>query len=111
MAGDMDSRAFDRSVQLYVKKLSEDAVNAVIAAGYEAKNDAINRTPVDTGRLRASWAVDVERDRDGVTVTTYNSAGYAAHVEYGTRRTRPQPMIRPAFERAAATLRNRLKGL
>lgn len=43
---------------------------------------ARDKTPVDTGALRASW---VRGQPQGGTVAVGNTADYAAHVEYGHR--------------------------
>lgn len=60
--------------------------------GHSIRERATTRAPRRTGRLAAS--IRVTRRPDGVDVRA--GAPYAAFVEYGTRRMRAQPFMRPA---------------
>lgn len=77
----------------------EKAVEEGVAAGLEefgvkVQEDAKRYCPVDTGRLQES--IKVETDANGITIGT--DVEYAAYVEFGTSRQRPQPYLTPAFE-------------
>lgn len=52
---------------------------------------------VDTGRMRASIGHRIEREAGGLLAVVGASAGYAVHVEFGTRFMRAQPFLRPAL--------------
>jgi HK97 gp10 family phage protein len=56
--------------------------------------------PVDTGRLRSSITHSVERDAKGLAGIVGTDVEYGIHVELGTRRSRPQPYLRPALKAA-----------
>ena len=134
----VNTEEFTASMSTAVADLRDSAYRAVVAAGLEVRNDAIRRSPVDTGLLRAGW-----RMREGTSgkvgwVEVYNSTPYAPAVEYGTRPhtirvrnkkvlanrgagqvfgkvvnhpgTPPRPMLRPAIDRVAPVLRAKLGG-
>lgn len=63
----------------------------------QIRNDAVRAAPVDTGRLRQS--IGVQKIGDGHYRVGTN-VRYAPFVEFGTRRTRAQPFLRPALEKA-----------
>lgn len=42
-------------------------------------------TPVDKGRLRKGWDVEIKRTSDGYDVIVSNNVEYAPYVEYGHR--------------------------
>lgn len=56
--------------------------------------------PVDTGRLRASIAWRMGRDWRGLYAIVGTNVHYAAYVEFGTRRMRARPYLRPALQEA-----------
>lgn len=64
--------------------------------------------PVDTGALRDSIAVRLDR-RSGTAAATAGDANvdYAAPVEFGTSRQPAQPFMTPAAERVKRTAHNR----
>jgi hypothetical protein len=57
------------------------------------KEDCAARSPVDTGRLQASWEVAGHGEPGFREVI--NTAPYARFVEYGTRYDQAQPMVGP----------------
>lgn len=77
--------------------LRERASIAVRKATLDTMADAKLVAPVDTGNLRNSITTDA-RQGDLVAVVEA-TADYAAHVEFGTSRMRPQPFMRPAQDR------------
>ena len=56
----------------------------------EAQRRIVNRTPVDTGALKADWKSVIAPG----TIEINNTKEYASYVEMGTPHMRPQPMVR-----------------
>ena len=80
--------------------------NAKIAE--DAATIARQLVPVDSGDLRESIAVELDRRTGAASVTAGNEeVDYAAFVELGTAHNPPQPYLRPAAELAAKRSRNR----
>ena len=75
---------------------------ATTKATLDTQRVARERAPVDTGYLRASIAATIDHGSGSGLVVGEVTAGaeYAAYVEYGTSRQRPQPLMRPAYEQA-----------
>ena len=74
---------------------------ATTKAVLDTQRVARERAPVDTGYLRASIFT-----REGAQGSAWwgeveAGAEYAAYVEHGTSRARPQPFLRPAHEQVA----------
>jgi len=107
----IDSSEFERSAKRALDRLAENVMEEVIKAGHEVRNEAIRKTPVDTGALRSGWKIRIQRLGKGGRVTVSNETPYARHVEYGTRYTRPQPMLGPAIRSVIPKLTARLRGL
>lgn len=64
--------------------------------------------PVDTGALKESIAVELNRRTGSASVTVGNAqVDYAPFVEYGTRHTAAQPFLTPAAESEKKEMRNR----
>jgi HK97 gp10 family phage protein len=90
MSSEFHDAAFDA---LYV----EQAEKLVRRACVKVEGGAKRRCPVDTGRLRASITHEVSvRGRD-VTGRVGTNVEYARYVEFGTRRMRARPYLRPAL--------------
>ena len=77
--------------------LTRRASQVVRKAALDTMADAKLVAPVDTGNLRNSITTDT-RPGDLVAVVEA-TADYAAFVEFGISRTRPQPFMRPAQDR------------
>jgi HK97 gp10 family phage protein len=55
--------------------------------------------PVDTGKLRASYATQItESSKDKVVGIVGTDTEYAPFVEFGTRHQQPRPHLRPAYD-------------
>jgi HK97 gp10 family phage protein len=63
------------------------------------ERDAKRFVPVDTGNLRNSLASETSEDGDTVVGEIYATAGYAAHVEFGTSKMPPHAFLRPSLDR------------
>ena len=135
----IDDEAFKRELKDYLESLAENTYKEVAAAAQEIRNEAIQRTPVNTGALRSAWQVRTTKNLVGGEVEVSNDTPYAAAVEYGTPArtiravnkkvlankrtgqvfgpvvnhpgTKPRPMIRPAVETILPRLLDRIKGL
>jgi len=86
--------------------LDEKIMDGLEIIGENIVADAKAFAPIKTGRLRNSIGKTVF----GRELEVYAEAEYAAYVEYGTSRMRPQPFLRPAFEANRADLITVLKG-
>lgn len=62
------------------------------------------RTPVDTGRLRASW--DLKLANKGLSIV--NPQPYAGFVDLGTRKMAARPMVEPTVTEAQEFFADRL---
>jgi HK97 gp10 family phage protein len=85
-----DERVFEEYVDLAV----DETANYI-------ENRAKRYCPVDTGKLRAS--IQKSKPERFVRYVSANTE-YAKFVEYGTRRTRPQPYMNPATDEAEAII-------
>lgn len=72
----------------------------------QIETDAKLRAPVDTGFLRASIQTEVV---DELTSRVFVGASYGIYVEYGTTKSRPQPYLTPAIEKARSTMETGFK--
>ena len=90
-------------------EVTRKAQLVVAKTAHDIEADAKSLAPVDTGALRNSIGTTISNG--GLSAEIGPTASYAAHVEFGTRRMRPQPFMRPAadqhfpsFEEAVARL-------
>lgn len=58
--------------------------------GMEFMERVKSRTPVRTGHLQNSWGFTMKK----TDIEIYNTAEYAAYVEYGTEHIEPRGMLR-----------------
>lgn len=73
----------------------------------ELQRLAAKEAPVDTGNLRNS----IEFSINGLTGRIVSRADYSAYVEFGTRKMRAQPFMRPAYRQVKEKFFNDLKGV
>lgn len=79
-----------------VKKLPE-AVSAIVRkAAFDVEANAKAIVPVDTGTLKNSITSEFPTPTSAIIAPHTEYAGY---VEYGTRKQRAQPYMRPAAEK------------
>lgn len=96
------SAAFDGAIA----RLRDETERKLTKVGLQIQSDARRACPVDTGRLRASIAMEpVVRQGDRFVLKVGTNVEYAPYVEFGTSRMRPQPFMRPAFLRARKSIR------
>lgn len=89
----MDFTITDNSA-LFKAAKDEAVARALEAIGLQAEGYAKMLAPVDTGRLRNSLTHTVEGDAAYIGT----NVEYAPYVEYGTRRTKAQPFLKPAVQ-------------
>lgn len=135
----VDDRQFQQSVREAIFRLERDSKQTVREAALETRNQAVSRTPVDTGLLRSGWNFRESADiGDRFVCEVSNLTPYANAVEYGTRAhtitarnksvladksgqvfgttvshpgTRPRPMLRTAVQSVVPRLVERLRRL
>lgn len=87
----------------YYVEAEHELVTGADAAKYLTKLSlTVERTakrlaPVDTGRLRSSIGHTLVRDSEGLLALVGSRVAYAGYVEYGTRKMRARPYLRPAL--------------
>lgn len=72
-------------------QLKREMSDLMLAVVTQTRSAAQARSPVRTGHLRSSWKGRSSTFKG----TVRNTAYYAEYVEYGTSRSRAQPMIEP----------------
>ena len=79
------------------------------AFGNEFLSRVREKTPVDTGRLQAAWALEVNESQKSIDVTNkaVNNEGipYAVFVEFGTEHTRGYFMLNRTISESSDILR------
>lgn len=85
-----------RNIKTYGQETEDEIKKQVLLSAYAIQKEAKEKTPVDTGRLRSSIAVDSVAGGLGAEVGT--NVEYAPHVEFGTKRQNAQPFLYPAWE-------------
>jgi len=78
--------------------------NALSDGAAKIRETARELVPVDTGFLQKSIRVHIRKTRNpGFSVVA--RAFYGAFIEFGTRRNRAQPFLRPAFFKHISAIR------
>lgn len=100
----------ERNIRRHAR--SPAAVRAALALADRVKDAAEPATPVDTGRMRASWRTAAGVQHGRAVGRVYNiardpktGAPYPAFVEYGTDRMRAQRVLGRALDAVRATTR------
>lgn len=135
----IDINNFEDDLARHFGRIKEEVFTEVKKAANETRSEAVQRTPVKTGQLRASWQVREKRLGDKGEIQILNNTKYWAAIEYGTKPriiravkkrvlanrktgevfgkqvnhpgTRPRPMIRPAVKKVVPMLKARLERL
>lgn len=87
-----------------VEETDDRLVERMEEAEQNIQKEAQQRSPVDTGNLRASWTGLTEARGGTIMTEVGNSANYAEFVERGTQDMAAQPMLRPALDREQMAL-------
>jgi hypothetical protein len=93
----MSVRGFQADLKAFSRKTGISLGNAVKRIAIEAHDDIVMRTPVDTGRARASWNVgfgeiDVSVQPEGNVDTSHNDS-QRAKIAGIDARMKPQPIF------------------
>lgn len=109
MAGRVKIEGLDE-LERKINKITEDSrkniVHALDIAGLLVLRSAQQKCPVDTGNLRASLTKEVS-DRELYAVVG-TKVHYAPYVEYGTRKMRAKPYLKPAFYENEKDIKQRI---
>ena len=98
---------FETHLGEFLDALPEQVEQALIAIGLTAETYAKQECPVDTGRLRNSITHEVDMGDQSAIIGS--NVEYAAYVELGTSRQKPQPYLRPAAENHKEEYKNLVK--
>jgi HK97 gp10 family phage protein len=86
-----------------------DVKTVVKKNGAQLQQKAMQKCPVDTGTLKRSIGLEIEDA--GLTAVVAPTAHYAPYVEWGTRKMRAQPFIRPSLDEQKKIFENELDKL
>lgn len=97
-------KIFTEKFKTSLKEEFEDLKN-------EIQENAEEKVPVRTGKLKKSIQFDVVQNEDEISIKldTKKLEKYWAHVEFGTSRQKPQPYLRPAIEYGKKQLKEKLQ--
>jgi HK97 gp10 family phage protein len=91
-----------RKINIDMSKYTQEQAEDMVARATLATEDqAVELAPVDTGNLRGSISHRFAGSLEGVVFTPVE---YAPHIEYGTRKMRAQPYMRPAVDEVRRSL-------
>jgi len=100
----MKTEWHDKSIHGKAKNAIGDMVLAMLL---DTEAETKRLCPVDTGRLRASYTHNFHKEKVSGEMGTH--VKYAPYVEFSTIHTKPQPHIRPAFEKVKAKYAMKLR--
>ena len=87
-----------RKVIEKLRKIGDvNVMPALERIGLKVHGDAKDLCPVDTGWLRMN--IMLEKFYASQSVIVYNAVEYAPYVEFGTRRAKPHPFMKPAYNK------------
>lgn len=90
------------------KAIAEEVVNNLGVIALKAARQSV---PVDTGALKQSLNLEIDKQGFDAVATIGTPLDYAAAVEFGTSSTSPQPYLKPALEQARAKVPAVVKGV
>lgn len=88
----IDASRFQRFLGEAPGKVGLALKNIISKVAFLVEREGKTRSPVDTGRLRASIATDLYP----MTATVHTNTNYAIYVHDGTRFVRPRPFMSEA---------------
>lgn len=92
-----DDKAFRAALATALHSIKDSSATAIYRTGMRVVNATKRRAPVDTGRLRSSYASHPGMDSRGPFVTVGSTVLYAGFVEFGTMYQTAQPHFRPGL--------------
>ena len=87
----------DRRLKELLEEGNDELEALMTDVALETERQTRQRTPVQTGNLRASWESNVEVSRDRMLAEVFTNVDYAQYVELGIGQP-AQPMLRPAVD-------------
>ncbi len=82
----LSEKKLQKLMELQKKQFKEVQKAFVVRESAELVKNIVNKTPVDTGRLRAAWhEKPIEKEGNSFIVSCSNNVEYAEFVEYGHR--------------------------
>lgn len=109
MAGRSKTIVIRNRLPQVAQELQSELPRIVRTATFQTERETKRNAPVDTGQLRAGYRSEISvTGRRGEVVTNVE---YAPYVEFGTRKMRAQPHLRPAFEQASKWIDGQLTAL
>jgi len=81
---------FTDDIAKFRAKVQARANSVIRKVGFDLHGRIVERTPVDTGRAKAGWSIDVRPDSTWI----YNNVEYIVPLEYGHSKQAPQGMVR-----------------
>ena len=119
---------FTSKIQQVIKDIEVAEEKSLIESAILVQDSASKKARVDTGRLRASisysvngensegWSTVPESQPDDHDVKSGKSFAivgtnveYAPYLEYGTKRSKARPFLRPAYDESKATIKKIFK--
>ena len=91
-----DIRIANDNTDAVIDEKNRAVLRALTAIGMQCETYAKEIVHVDTGRLRNRITNEVREKEEAVYVGT--NVEYAAYVEYGTRRSKAYPYLKPAVQ-------------
>jgi len=109
----VDFSQFDKAIEDSLAKMRMKIIKALTEATIEAYVTAKSVVPVRTGLLRSSIHMEKVSPFEhkvvaGSEVKAKGKPYYAPFVEYGTRKMRPRPYMKPGAEKAVEVLKREL---
>jgi len=96
-----------------ISKVQEAASEVLLVSAYDVLDVSQQFVPVDTGALKASGAVEIERGPTTRTATIGygddDKIDYAKYQEYGTSQMAAQPFLTPARAQAQSIVEERAR--
>lgn len=99
-SGDIGAKlanAINNTINKKVTAAKKNVENVTTRAGLKVERSAKQKSPVDTGRLRASINTKVKKDLNGVLAVVGTDVEYSHYVEYGSSKAPAQPYLNPAL--------------
>lgn len=82
------------------EELEKKLEQALLKGAIKVERDAVLKAPVDTGELRNSIGYKKgEFTDEQKEYIVYARSKHAKFIEYGTRKSKAQPFLRPAFQK------------
>lgn len=94
-------------IDRYELQILNGAKHEISVGLINIQGDAKQAAPVDTGRFRAGYQIDIQDE--GFAGEVYNDVKYGPFLELGTRFMKAQPSLYPAFQKEVDAFPERMK--